>query len=103
MSLSLSEVEHIAELARLTLSQAEKERLQEQLSAVLAYADRLQELETETVSPARLPARRSLRADLSRPSTPRDDVLFNAPASDGAYFLVPPIGGPTADTGGSSS
>lgn len=95
MSLSLSEVEHIAELARLSLSQAEKERLRKQLSAILVHVDRLQQLDTEgdSLVAADLPTHRSLRTDFARPTASQEDVLANAPASENNHFLVPPLEG----------
>lgn len=51
MSLTLKEVEHIAELARLDLSDVEKEQYREQLSAILDYAQRLQEVDTTAIPP----------------------------------------------------
>ncbi len=51
MTLSLNEVEHIAELARLALTDAEKERFREQLSAILDYAARLQAIDTSAIPP----------------------------------------------------
>ena len=66
MSLTLAEVEHIAELARLELTAEEKERYREQLSAILDYAARLQRAGYQPASrppPACCPPRSVLRAD----------------------------------------
>ena len=51
MKLSLAEVEHVADLARLALTAAEKDRFREQLSSILAYAERLQEPDTTGIPP----------------------------------------------------
>ncbi|MEI7498660.1 MAG: Asp-tRNA(Asn)/Glu-tRNA(Gln) amidotransferase subunit GatC [Candidatus Falkowbacteria bacterium] len=51
MQLSKQEIEHVARLARLELTEAEKEQYQEQLSAVLSYIDQLQEVDTSGVLP----------------------------------------------------
>jgi aspartyl-tRNA(Asn)/glutamyl-tRNA(Gln) amidotransferase subunit C len=93
MKLSRKDVEHIAELARLTLSDEEKTLYQEQLSAILAYFEKLQELDTAAISPTAtvLPLRSVMREDEPRPSTPREDILANAPAAEDGCFEVPAV------------
>jgi aspartyl-tRNA(Asn)/glutamyl-tRNA(Gln) amidotransferase subunit C len=93
MSLTIQEVEHIAELARLELSEEEINRYRQQLSAVLDYIARLQELDTSTISPTSsvLPSRTPLRADIARPGLPINDLLANAPQSLERQFKVPPV------------
>jgi aspartyl-tRNA(Asn)/glutamyl-tRNA(Gln) amidotransferase subunit C len=90
MKLSLEQVEHIAELAKLRLTDAEKELFREQLSDILAYAERLQQLDTEAIPPTAtvLPLRTVLRPDVARPSMPREDILANAQAARDGYFEV---------------
>jgi len=90
MSLSLSEVEHIAELAKLGLSPQEKQAFQEQLSAILDYFSRLQELDTEAIPPTAtvLPIHSVMRPDEPEPSMPREDVLANAPHAEEGCFRV---------------
>jgi aspartyl-tRNA(Asn)/glutamyl-tRNA(Gln) amidotransferase subunit C len=91
MTLSLAQVEHIAELAHLSLSDDEKLRYQEQLSAILVYASRLQELDTDTIPPtaAILPIDSVMRPDDIEPSIPREDLLRNAPAATEGMLKVP--------------
>jgi aspartyl-tRNA(Asn)/glutamyl-tRNA(Gln) amidotransferase subunit C len=93
MSLTLKEVEHIARLARLALSDEEKARYREQLSAILDYAARLQQLDTRDIPPTSsvLPARSVLRPDRARPGLPLPDVLANAPDEQDNQFRVPPV------------
>jgi aspartyl-tRNA(Asn)/glutamyl-tRNA(Gln) amidotransferase subunit C len=93
MTLSLEEVEHIAELARLQLSPAEKERYREQLSAILDYAARLQDLDTSDIPPTSsvLPPRSVLRDDEPRPGLALEDLLRNAPQAQGRQFRVPAV------------
>jgi len=93
MSLSLAQVEHIAQLAHLSLSAAEKALYQEQLSAILDYAQRLQELDTDAIPPTAtiLPIRSVMRPDEVQPSMPQDDLLSNAPALKDKMFRVPPV------------
>ncbi len=93
MRLTLAEVEHIAELAHLSLGEEEKVRYREQLSAILEYAQQLQELDTDAVSPTAtvLPIHSVTRPDNPQPSMGQDDLLSNAPASADGMFRVPVI------------
>jgi aspartyl-tRNA(Asn)/glutamyl-tRNA(Gln) amidotransferase subunit C len=93
MTLSLAEVEHIALLARLELSQAEKELYRDQLSAILDYAARLRELDTSGIPPTSsvLPAQSVLREDEARPGWPVEEVLLNAPQQEDGQFKVPAV------------
>lgn len=93
MSLTLSEVEHIAKLARLNLSAEEKSRYREQLSSILDYVAMLQEVDTTEISAASgvQPDECPLRAD--DPTTPMttSDLLENTPATTKNQFKVPPV------------
>ena len=93
MSLSREEVEHIAKLARLALSDEEKTRFQKQLSAVLDYAAQLEELDTDAISPTAtvLPLRSVMRADEAHPFPSREFILSNAPSVVENSFRVPPV------------
>jgi aspartyl-tRNA(Asn)/glutamyl-tRNA(Gln) amidotransferase subunit C len=94
MSLTLSEVEHIAELARLELTDEEKQRFRQQLSEILEYAARLQAVDTsQTMAPAiAQPAGRTvLRPDVPGPCLELKDVLANAPQTESDQFRVPPV------------
>jgi aspartyl-tRNA(Asn)/glutamyl-tRNA(Gln) amidotransferase subunit C len=93
MKLSREQVEHIAELARLALTEEEKALYQEQLSAILDYFERLQALDTEAISPTAsvLPLHSVMREDEVRPSTPREEILANAPSADEGCFEVPAV------------
>jgi aspartyl-tRNA(Asn)/glutamyl-tRNA(Gln) amidotransferase subunit C len=93
MTLSLDEVEHIAGLARLQLSQEEIELYRQQLSAILEYAARLQEVDTSGISPTSsvLPPRSVLRDDEPRPGLSLPELLGNAPQAEGRLFRVPPV------------
>jgi aspartyl-tRNA(Asn)/glutamyl-tRNA(Gln) amidotransferase subunit C len=93
MKLSREQVEHIAELARLELSDEELALYQEQLSAILDYFERLQELDTEAISPTAsvLPLRSVMREDEPQPPAPREDILANAPAAEDGCFEVPAV------------
>jgi len=93
MSLTLAEVEHIAQLARLHLSEEEKIRFREQLSAILEYAARLQQVDTRDIPPTSsvLPPRSRLREDEPHAPLSRDKILANAPNPHQGYFRVPPV------------
>ena len=82
MPLSHEEVEQIAELAKLGLTEEEKERFSQQLSAILEYAQMLQELDTETIPPTAqvITLQNVMRPDQVHPSSPREEILANAPA-----------------------
>lgn len=92
-SLSLKEVEHIADLARLELTPAEKEQYRRQLADILKYVSQLQELDTTTVPPTSAIAgeKSSLRTDKSKPGLSRDELLTNAPDTAAGQFRVPPV------------
>ena len=93
MTLSLKEVEHIAELARLALTDAEKERFREQLSAILDYAARLQAIDTSAIPPTAgvLPVDTVLRDDVARPGLPPEQILANTAEQEDNMFRVPVI------------
>ncbi|MEJ5313776.1 MULTISPECIES: Asp-tRNA(Asn)/Glu-tRNA(Gln) amidotransferase subunit GatC [Anaerolinea] len=93
MSLTLAEVEHIARLARLELSEEEKIRFREQLSAILDYAARLQEVDTRNISPTAwtVNVQAPLREDVPAQGLPTSEVLSNAPQVQDNQFRVPPV------------
>jgi aspartyl-tRNA(Asn)/glutamyl-tRNA(Gln) amidotransferase subunit C len=93
MSLTIQEVEHIAQLARLELTEEEINLYRQQLSAVLDYITRLQELDTTAIPPTSsvLPSRTPLRPDIPRPGLPVEDLLSNAPLTSDRQFRVPPV------------
>ena len=90
MALTIDEVTHIAELAKLALSDAEKEMFREQLSDILAYAETLQSINTDAIPPTAsvLDLQSVMRADEVQPSMPLEDVLANAPAEEYGQFKV---------------
>jgi aspartyl-tRNA(Asn)/glutamyl-tRNA(Gln) amidotransferase subunit C len=88
--LTKEEVEHIAELAKLALTDEEKERYRTQLSAILDYAAQLQLLDTGDIpaTASVLPINTVLREDKAGPATPRDVLLANAHAREDGMFRV---------------
>ena len=93
MSLTLKEVEHIAQLARLELSAEELEHYREQLSAILDHVAQLQKLDTASIPPmsAVFSSDSHLRDDISRPSLPNEKILANAANKEQGQFKVPPV------------
>lgn len=90
MALTLQDVEHIAELAKLGLTAEEKERFRTQLSTILDYAQRLQNLPTDDIEATAsvLPLTNVWREDVARPCLPTEDVLANAPDAEDNHFRV---------------
>ncbi len=90
MKLTREQVLHVAELAKLRLTAEEVTLFQEQLSAILAYAERLSELDTEAIPPtaAVLPLHNVFRPDVVGESFPREAMLANAPDTKDGYIRV---------------
>ncbi len=90
MSLTPEEVRHIARLARVGLSDDEVARLQSQLSQILDYFQRLQEVDTENLPPTAhtLALHNVMRDDEPKPSFDKEEVLANAPQREGDLFRV---------------
>ena len=88
--LSADDVRAIADLARLELSEEDLAVYQQQLSDILDYFQKLQELDTSHIDPMAsvLPLTNVLRADEAGPALPLDEVVANAPDSDGEQFRV---------------
>lgn len=91
MQLTIQEVEHIAELAKLDLSDEEKAKYREQLSSILEYAAMLQNVDTGDIPPTAsvLPERSVLRADVVQEPLSPEMVLQNAPHQKEQQFKVP--------------
>lgn len=90
MTISREQVEHIAELARLALTEDEIGMYAEQLSDILAYVEQLSAVDTSAVPPtaAVLPLTSVLREDAALPSLTPDDALANAPQAAEQQFRV---------------
>jgi len=91
--ISREEVQHVARLARLSLTDEELERMREQLDAILAYIDKLRELDVEGVEPTShaVPLVNVMRDDEVTPVLPQEAALANAPDRAGEFFRVPRI------------
>ena len=91
--LSLAEVEHVALLSRLRLTDEEKTRLTEDLNVILEHFEVLQQLDTEGIPPTAhaMLLQNVLRDDRSRPSLPREEFLRDAPEARDEFFVVPRV------------
>jgi len=87
------DVEYVARLARISLSENERILFQGQLESIVGYVNDIAGVDVGSVPPAALapPARNVLRPDLPGPGLDREAVLKNAPANDGQAILVPKI------------
>ncbi|PJA81222.1 MAG: Asp-tRNA(Asn)/Glu-tRNA(Gln) amidotransferase GatCAB subunit C [Nitrospirae bacterium CG_4_9_14_3_um_filter_51_5] len=92
-SITQKEVEHVAQLARLDLTEAEKPMFADQLNHILSYVDQLQGVSTEGVPLMASVAHEKpvLREDSPRECLPKEKALANAPESHNGFFVVPNI------------
>ncbi len=90
MRLSREIVDHVAMLARLGLTEEERELMREQLSSILEHVSRIQELDTEAIPPTAqvITLQNVWREDDVQPSLPVEAVLANAPESEDGFFRV---------------
>ncbi|HEX2436668.1 MAG TPA: Asp-tRNA(Asn)/Glu-tRNA(Gln) amidotransferase subunit GatC [Methylomirabilota bacterium] len=93
MTISRQDVEHVARLARLALSESETARMREQLDGILAYIDTLRALDTAGVEPTShaVPQVNVMRDDEQRPCLSQEAALANAPDRSDVFFRVPRI------------
>ena len=87
------QVRKVAKLSRLDSSDAEVEEFTGQLSAILGYVEKMNELDTENVEPLAhcLPVHNVFREDSVKESLGTEKALANAPQQDGEFFRVPKI------------
>ncbi|OIN99251.1 MAG: asparaginyl/glutamyl-tRNA amidotransferase subunit C [Desulfovibrionaceae bacterium CG1_02_65_16] len=93
MKISSEEVAKVARLSRLDLTQEKTEQYAAQLGDILGYMDKLAELDTTDVEPLYTPVGQVsvMRDDVVKKDYAREDILKNAPETDGAFFIVPRI------------
>ena len=93
MSLTREQVQHVAKLARLSLSDEEVATFTGQMADILAYVEKLNELNTDGIVPTShvVPMENSIREDLVRPSIGVDHALANAPDRVEGFFRVPKV------------
>ncbi|HEY4391139.1 MAG TPA: Asp-tRNA(Asn)/Glu-tRNA(Gln) amidotransferase subunit GatC [Paenibacillus sp.] len=93
MSIQVQDVEHVAKLARLKLNDEEREMFTGQLNAILQYAEKLNELDTDNVEPTThvLPLSNVMREDKVHESLSQEQVFRNAPDEEDGQFKVPAV------------
>ena len=91
--ITVKDVEHVAKLAKLSLSQSEKELYTKQLGAILEYVSQLEAVNTEGVEPMSHPvsAQNVMREDIVVNSPGHVEMLKTAPDKEGPFFRVPKI------------
>ena len=93
MSVTPEQVRHIANLARISMSEEELERLVPELNNILGWVEQLGEVDTEGVEPltAVIEQKLRLRDDKVTEGNCRDEILANAPAAEHGFFAVPKV------------
>lgn len=93
MSITTKDVQHVAKLARLQLSPEEEATFTEQMNAILQYAEKLNELDTDNVKPTTqvLQVSNVMRDDVVKESLSQEDALLNAPEDEDGHFKVPAV------------
>lgn len=93
MKISKNEVEHVAHLARLTISGEELEVVTGQLDTILSYVEKLEKLDTKEIKPTThvFPVSNVFREDVAVKSLSQEESLANAPQHNGESFQVPRI------------
>lgn len=93
MKITKKEVEYVARLARLALDEKEKEKMTAQIDAILQYVETLNKLDTKNIEPTShvLPLNNVWREDVTRPSTPQEEILANAPDQAEGFYKVKKI------------
>ena len=93
MRLTQKEVEYVAGLAPIQVSEAEKEQLSHQLSSILTYMEELNQVDTQGISPMASVVSQAnvLREDEVRESVTQDKAIANAPTAKDGMFQVPKI------------
>ncbi|MEL7622362.1 MAG: Asp-tRNA(Asn)/Glu-tRNA(Gln) amidotransferase subunit GatC [Clostridiales bacterium] len=93
MEITKETVLKVAGLAKLDLTGAEALRLSQEMGKIVAFADKLSEMDLEGVQPTTHAVKMEnvFRADVMQPSYPREEILANAPERDEACFVVPKV------------
>ena len=87
------DLQHVVKLARIELSAEEEKRISPQLSEIIQYVEKLNELDVDEIEPTAhvVQLTNVLREDQPRPSLSQDDAMRNAPKSANGLFVVPKI------------
>jgi aspartyl-tRNA(Asn)/glutamyl-tRNA(Gln) amidotransferase subunit C len=93
MKITQEVIEHVANLARLNLSEQEKEKLTSEMANIVAYVDKLNELDTSDIQPTAhiIPVKNVFREDKTQEPYDREKILANAPSHEDGCFKVPKV------------
>lgn len=93
MKITKEQVTHVANLARLNLTEEEKEHMTKDMESIISFVDQMDELDIKEVAPTAhiIPINNVFREDKVRPSMDRDTLLKNAPSQEKGCFSVPKI------------
>jgi aspartyl-tRNA(Asn)/glutamyl-tRNA(Gln) amidotransferase subunit C len=93
MSVTIKDVEHIAKLANLEFTDAEKNKYTQQMNQMLAYVEQMNKLDTGDVEPLShvIELSNVFRADEAKQGISTEDALRNAPSKDEHFFKVPKV------------
>ncbi|MBY0097902.1 Asp-tRNA(Asn)/Glu-tRNA(Gln) amidotransferase subunit GatC [Mesobacillus maritimus] len=91
--ISTDQVKHVANLARLAITEEEANTLTQQLDKIITFAEQLNEVDTDHVEPTShvLEIKNVMREDVAKPGLPNEEVLKNAPEHQDGQIKVPPI------------
>ena len=91
MPITIKDVEYLAQLARLILSEKEKKKFQKELNKIIRYIDQLNQVDTQNIPPTThvIPMKNVLREDEAKPSLTQKEALSNVPDKKDGYFKVP--------------
>jgi aspartyl-tRNA(Asn)/glutamyl-tRNA(Gln) amidotransferase subunit C len=93
MAIDRAAVDHVARLARLDLTEDERERMRVELGQILDHAEKIQALDLDKIEPTShsVSIRNAMRPDVVTPSLPPEEVLANAPEVEDGRIRVPRI------------
>jgi aspartyl-tRNA(Asn)/glutamyl-tRNA(Gln) amidotransferase subunit C len=91
--ITIDEVKHVANLARLAITEEEAEKFSKQLDDIISFAEQLNELDTDHVEPTShvLDMKNIFREDVAKPGLPVEEVVKNAPDHENGQIKVPAI------------
>lgn len=91
--ITIEEVKHVANLARLAITDGEADKFRVQLDAIIGFAEQLNELDTEGIEPTShvLDMKNIMRKDIPEKGIPVEEMLKNAPDHQDGFIKVPPI------------
>ena len=91
--IEIKDVEHVAKLARLELTEEEKQKFSTQLNSILEYVNEMNEIDTTDVEPMShaLPVYNVMREDKVSYEQTKEELMKNAPMEEDGFFRVPKI------------